>query len=173
MERFAKVVDGFAINVTKLDPKAVLEDFADWLPCGNAAPGWTYDGTDFAEPVAPFVAAAEADVLAERDRRIDAGITVTVSGIGAIPVSGRPQVQVDLTSLTTAAQIAISIGDTTATFPFRDEARVIHNLTGTQVMALYMSGVEWLAAVRAAAWALIDADPIPSNYDDDVHWPRS
>lgn len=81
--------------------------------------------------------------------------------------------QANLTSLTPAAQIAISSGDTAATFTFRDEARVIRILTGTQVIALYMAGVQWVAAVRAAAWELFDAKPIPANYDDNAHWPVS
>ena len=116
-------------------------------------------------------AAIEASILTERDRRIDLGTGINVTGVGTIPVSGRPQVQADLTSLVTAAQIAIAAGNTTATFPFRDEARTVHALTAAQVIELYMAGVAWLGAMRQAAWSLIDADPIPADYSDDRHWP--
>ena len=110
-------------------------------------------------------------VIAERDRRIDEGTTINVPGIGNIPTSGSPVVQADLTSLAQAAQIAIAAGNPEAMFPFRDRTGTTHALTPEQVVSLFMSGVNWLASVRAAAWALMDADPIPADFTDDQHWP--
>ena len=110
-------------------------------------------------------------VIAERDQRISAGTTIAVPGIGNIPVSGSPVVQADLTSLATAAQIAMASGNTEATFPFRDLAGTTHGLSNEQVLALYMAGLDWLASMRAAAWALMDADPMPDDPTADEHWP--
>ena len=133
--------------------------------------GFTRDGEGWAAPASFAAPATATDVIAERDRRINEGTTINVPGIGDIPVSGSPVVQADLTSLAQAAQIANAAGNPEAMFPFRDRAGATHALTPEQVVSLFMSGVDWLASVRAAAWALIDADPIPADFADDKHWP--
>lgn len=136
-------------------------------PLGNYE--WDIDASEWVEAQQPVPSSDQ--VIAERDRRINEGTTINVPGIGDIPVSGSPVVQADLTSLAQAAQIAIAAGNPEAMFPFRDRANTTHALTPEQVVSLFMSGVDWLASVRAAAWALIDADPIPADFADDRHWP--
>jgi hypothetical protein len=129
------------------------------------------------EPEAPeptpeeIYAAWTSRVIAERDLRIFAGTTIAVPGIGDVPVSGSPVVQADLTALATAAQIAMAASNTEATFPFRDREGTTHGLSNEQVLELYMAGVDWLASMRAAAWALLDADPAPEDPTNDEHWP--
>ena len=141
---------------------------------------WTGSPEDYIETHGQVIAGDEPQpdltvkaeqVIAERNRRVNEGTTINVPGIGDIPVSGSPVVQADLTSLAQAAQIAIAAGNPEAMFPFRDRANTTHALTPEQVVSLFMSGVDWLASVRAAAWALIDADPIPADFADDKHWP--
>jgi hypothetical protein len=132
----------------------------------QALDAWIADGGT----VGPVPVTA-ADVITERDRRINDGTTINVPGIGDIPVSGSPVVQADLTSLAQAAQIAIAAGNPEAMFPFRDRAGTTHALTPEQVVSLFMSGLDWLASMRAAAWALTDSDPIPADFADDKHWP--
>lgn len=148
-QALTKIVNGERVELTP-EEKAAIE--AQWAAEASKPP-------------------TSADVIAERDRRIDDGTTINVPGIGDIPVSGSPVVQADLTSLAQAAQIAIAAGDPEAMFPFRDRAGVTHALTPEQVVSLFMSGVEWLASVRGAAWALIDADPIPADYAAADRWP--
>ncbi|MDG3040429.1 DUF4376 domain-containing protein [Roseicyclus marinus] len=179
--------EGFFIKAVQADPSPLeldvwlipggcVEDEPPALSEGQSAQwvngAWqVIDPPPDPEPTQEEIQAAhERAVLAERDRRIDIGTSITVTGIGSFPVSGRPQVQADLTSLVTAAQIAMAAGNASATFPFRDEARVNHTLTAEQVIELYMAGVAWLSATRQAAWGLIDADPRPSDITDDAHW---
>lgn len=140
--------------------KGAPEDYAE-----------THPGVVAGNPPTVDASIRPAQVIAERDRRTNEGTTINVPGIGDIPVSGSPVVQADLTSLAQAAQIAIAGGNPEAMFPFRDRAGTTHALTPEQVVSLFMSGVDWLASVRAAAWALIDADPIPTDFADDRHWP--
>jgi hypothetical protein len=168
MATYAVVENGVVVNLVLAESaddvagQAVLAD-------ENARIGGTYVDGAFVLPPAP--APTVADVTAERDRRTSEGTTINVPGIGDIPVSGSPVVQADLTSLAQAAQIAIAAGNLEAMFPFRDRAGATHALTPEQVVSLFMSGVDWLASVRAAAWALMDADPIPDDYKDSKHWP--
>ena len=50
--RYAQMVDGIVRLVieSETDPDGIN---GGWVACGNAGPGWTYDGTSFAAPVAP------------------------------------------------------------------------------------------------------------------------
>lgn len=54
MDRYAKVVDGVIYQVIEsaTDPDGIN---GAWVACGDAGPGWTYDGTTFTAPapVAP------------------------------------------------------------------------------------------------------------------------
>lgn len=54
MERYAQLVDGtiHLVIESETDPDGIN---GEWVACGNAGPGWTYDGTAFAPPVPPVV----------------------------------------------------------------------------------------------------------------------
>lgn len=54
MERYAQLVDGTIHLVidSETDPDGIN---GEWIACGDAGPGWTYDGTTFAPPVPPVV----------------------------------------------------------------------------------------------------------------------
>ena len=49
MERYAQVVDGIVHQVIEsgIDPDGTN---GEWIACGNAGPGWLYDGATFAPP---------------------------------------------------------------------------------------------------------------------------
>lgn len=57
MERYAQISGGVVHVVieSETDPDGIN---GEWVACGNAGPGWTYDGTTFAPPavVTPIVA---------------------------------------------------------------------------------------------------------------------
>lgn len=50
--RYARVLNGVVQTVVEshIDPDGVGPE---WVACGDAGPGWTYDGTNFAAPVPP------------------------------------------------------------------------------------------------------------------------
>jgi len=52
MERYAQLSGGVVHQVieSETDPDGVN---GEWVACGNAGPGWTFDGTNFAPPVLP------------------------------------------------------------------------------------------------------------------------
>lgn len=52
MTRYARVADGVVINVVEshIDPDGVG---SEWIACGNAGPGWLYDGNAFTAPTDP------------------------------------------------------------------------------------------------------------------------
>lgn len=112
-----------------------------------------------------------AAVNAERDRRIMLGTTVTVTGLGAIPVQGRPVDQVNLMALADTARDLIAAGVTGAVIPFRDGDNVLHDLTPAQMLEVSRQGKEAAGAIYAASWALKDGAEIPAKYADDDHWP--
>ena len=112
-----------------------------------------------------------AQVNAERDRRIMQGTTVTVTGLGDIPVQGRPVDQVNLMALADTARDLIAAGVTGAVIPFRDGDNALHDLTAAQMLEVSRKGKEAAAAIYAASWALKDGESIPADYADDTHWP--
>lgn len=54
MTRYAQLSDNSVVNIIEsaTDPDGIN---GEWVACGNAGPGWTYDGTTFAPPVPPVV----------------------------------------------------------------------------------------------------------------------
>ena len=49
MERYAQIQNGIVDQVinSETDPDGIN---GEWVACGDAGPGWTYDGTTFAPP---------------------------------------------------------------------------------------------------------------------------
>lgn len=50
MERLAQIVGDIVVNVANFDPEHIPEAFVDWVPCGGANVGWSYDGQAFTPP---------------------------------------------------------------------------------------------------------------------------
>lgn len=133
---------------------------------------WGY--SPVAEPETPPTAAPVATaqmVNVERDRRIAAGVAVEITGYGLVPLQGRLQDQTNMLGLATAANLRIAAGDIETVTKFRDAANVDHDLTPPQIVEMWSKGAAWISAVFEASWALKAADPIPLDFDDDVHWP--
>jgi hypothetical protein len=115
--------------------------------------------------------ALRAAVNAERERRIAAGATVTVTGAGDIPVQGRDVDVRNLQGLGLGALARVSTGDTTTITTFRDADNVDHSLTPPQVLELVQQASAVAEAIIQASWTIKALDPIPADYDDDARWP--
>ena len=125
-----------------------------------------------AEDKAALVQARRRDALhAHRDQLIAGGTTVTVAGIGDVPVRGLPFDQTVMLSLLQRGAARVAANDTTADILFRDNANTEHMLTGAQAVELAEAGMTWIEDVMQASWAIKDAGPIPEDFDDPVHWP--
>lgn len=151
-------------------PTLLAGQRAQWV--GN---DWVVVDPDPVVAPPPFVPTTE-HVTWERFRRIEAGVTVSVTGAGDIPLQGRPQDLQALHGLATAASLRLSIGDTAHVTMFRDAADVIHNLVPAQVIEMWSLGAAWVESVYAAGWAIKDeavqsGTPIPDDYADDSRWP--
>lgn len=109
---------------------------------------------------------AGEDVNAERDRRIVAGKT-----INGVAVTGRDEDARNLTNLALAAQLRIASGDTTTLTTFRDGNNTDHDLTPTEMLALWQGSAAYVSALYAASWVIKALDPIPADYADDARWP--
>lgn len=84
MERYAQLSGGVVHQVIEsaTDPDGIN---GEWVACGNAGPGWTYDGTTFAPPVAePVVVPRHITRLAFLSRFTDAeAVAIDLASIGA------------------------------------------------------------------------------------------
>ena len=113
-----------------------------------------------------------AEVSAERDRRIALGSTFNVMGYGPIRISGDDTTVRNLQGLAFAAQLRLAQGDDATTTAFRDDDNVIHLLLPSQVINLWSQGAAFVSAVFAAAWALKDNPAgIPADFINDEYWP--
>ena len=133
---------------------------------------------DFAarQDIAPYVAPPPpqvygADIDAERDRRVVAGVVITVPGYGDVALQGRDMDMRNLHGLATAAQLRMAVGAGAYVTTFRDRENVMHNLTQAQVLDLWSQGAAWVSLVFQSAWALKDGQSIPNDYTDDGYWP--
>lgn len=125
-----------------------------------------------AEDKAAQEQARRRDALhAHRDRLIAAGTTVSVTGIGDVPVIGTPFDQNVMLSLLQRGAARVAANDTTADMIYRDAANTIHMLTGAQAVELAEAGMMWVELVMSASWEIKDAGPIPEDFTDPSYWP--
>lgn len=118
------------------------------------------------EPAAPTL----ADARAERDRRIAAGTTVAVTGIGPVPLQGRDADMRNLQGLFGIAQLRLAAGNTD-TARFRDADNVIHDLTPAQVAELFTGGVAFVETCHDVVWGWADGPGVPADFTDPAYWP--
>lgn len=116
-------------------------------------------------------AAKIAAINAEREKRIAAGATISVPGVGDIPVQGRETDVRNLQGLGLAALARVSAGDTTTITTFRDAENVDHELTPPQVLALVQGAAAAAEAIIQASWAIKAMDPLPEDVTADELWP--
>nr|WP_296429721.1 DUF4376 domain-containing protein [Roseovarius sp. BRH_c41] len=116
--------------------------------------------------------ARAAGVNSERDRRVVAGATFTIAGLGDVRSLGRDVDKTNLQALGFAASLRIAGGDVTTITQFRDADDVIHDMTPPQVLSLWSQASAYVSAVFQASWAIKD-DPagIRADYTADEYWP--
>lgn len=112
MERYAQIVDGVVHIVieSETDPDGIN---GNWVACGNAGPGWTYDGTNFIAPVPPPTQVDLCKWLIDLGPFFDrfgpakiAVLTCTDAGVKAILTDVQIRKWVDLESLEVAQSVA-------------------------------------------------------------------
>ncbi|WP_417741514.1 hypothetical protein [Salipiger sp.] len=106
-----------------------------------------------------------------RERLIAEGTTVTVTGIGDVPLRGTPFDQTVLLSRRQKGADLIAAGDESASVLFRDAANIEHMLTGAQAVEMVDAGMAWFEDVMQASWAIKGAGPIPEDFKDPIYWP--
>ena len=161
---------GFATFTTEARPsttasqEAILNEFPSERG-GSWVRGWT---------VTDIPATAEM-VTAERDRRLEAGVTVTVTGYGAIPMQGRAQDMINTLSLKDTARDLKAANITAAIIPFRDADNTLHSLTADQVIEMVNAGKQKASLIYQTAWDMKDGTGdftggIPADYTDSSYW---
>ncbi|MFG6591292.1 hypothetical protein [Sulfitobacter sp. 1A12157] len=169
--KYAIIENGKVANVALADEPLA----GNWVASEVAQIGWLYDGETFTRPPAP--AATDADVNAERTRRLEVGSAFTVAGVAdPIPLQGREFDRTVYLALLTRAQGYKAAGVTDPVLNIRAADDVTHNLTPDQMISLVTQSMNWFEAVMAVSWAMKDGtgdfpEGIPADYADDTHWP--
>lgn len=151
MARFAVIENGVVENVTVAEEAFAAEQ--GWTACGDdVAPGWTYDGEDFAVAVIPLddlKAGLWAEAKALRDAAIDAG--VDVPGIGRF--DSDPASRGNINGAVTMALVAASAGQPFA-IGWKLADNTVTTLSGPQMIAVGVAVGQHVAACHAVAQAL-------------------
>lgn len=140
-------------------------------PTENEDGSWTFKWTVADKPIEQI----HAEINRERDRRLEVGTTVTVTGYGDIPVQGRPQDQINLLALKDTARDLNLMNLPALKIPFRDANNVLHMLNSAQVMEMANNAKTAASAIYQVAWAMKDGTApfeagIPDNFTDDQWW---
>lgn len=170
--RAAIVQNGLVTNVVE------VADLESWTPESGelvevsdetrVSPGWTWDGSTFTAPDPAPITRNQVD--RERDRRIAQGVRVTTSVAGTFPVQSRTRDRDNITALSLAAKLRADESDTTS-FTFRDANNTDQTLTPSEMIEVGEQVMKHVNDHYKASWVLKDADPIPTDYIDDKHWP--
>lgn len=132
---------------------------------------WTPDPSDIitAEQKAEAGTRGMKDAVnAERTRRITAGKV-----IDGVHVTGTDEDARNLTSLAMGAQLRLGMGDMTTLTTYRDGDNVDHQLTPSQIVAIWQASAGYVSALYAASWSLKAMTPIPADFADDGYWPAT
>lgn len=93
--RYALIQSGIVANVVEQESLPTIP--GQWVACGNAGPGWTWNGVTFTDPnapVAPVIPAWSDPALDARYHHIDVGPFFDRFGAKALAVTGSTDAQV-------------------------------------------------------------------------------
>ena len=124
------------------------------------------DGT-FTAPPPPDVTSAQ--VSAERDRRNNLAVTVSLTTGKSFPVDMDGGGRANIGDMALMAVIKNSSGITT-NFTFRDANNVSQDLTNNEVIEMGMQAAASYDAIYKKSWALKALNPIPQDYTNDTYW---
>jgi len=137
---------------------------------GSWVLGWTVRAKT-AEEASQHRASQNQDVNSERDRRLMVGKSFTPTG-HSTPVKVNILDGPNLTGLASIAIVQSGAGNGSTAVVWRDNENVNHTLTYDQVIELHGLAGQYTSSVYAAAWTLKDAETLPENFTDDIHWPE-
>lgn len=155
---------------------AEREAFGVFVVDVEPPPGQVWTGTveDDGEgaPIAVFapITVTVADVVAERARRLALGFDYDFGDSRGVHRIG--QTAADLagwSEVTTAAQTALNLGDTTPIGIVTDTGPVA--VTPLEWQAVLAAATTYRQPIWAASFALQAMDPIPVDFTDDSYWP--
>lgn len=126
--RWALIESGRVANVVEQDDEPQIG--GQWVACGDAGPGWTYDGSDFAQPPAP-PAPAFVPVVSMRQARLAllaasklTAVEAAINGL-AEPAKSRARIEWDFATevrrdwpllVTLAGEMGLSAAEVDALF---------------------------------------------------------
>jgi hypothetical protein len=161
MTSFARVEGGIVVELfTPPESVPIDECFAPgltWVAVAGAgaAPGWSYDGSSFAAPVAPAVPLSE-QAGAQLATRIAAGIAITCTGNSTLDATyaldDATMGQIGAVARDDAAGLGLPGGDPTFTYP--DAGGVPRIFTGARLQALYRAQRDLLFHLQTQAAAM-------------------
>lgn len=111
-----------------------------------------------------------ADVNAERDRRILLPKTVSLSTGKIFTCDIDNGGRENIGDMDAAAKTKEALGDTTL-IPFRDANNVTHDLTNAEIMEMALQIFAKGSAIHVAGRTLKTMNPIPQNFTSDSYWP--
>lgn len=177
MAKLAKIENDVVVNVI------VGASFPGYIPCDDTVSiGWLHDNGTFTAPPAPEDPAPTNEELRiainiERDRRVDAGFL-----FGGVHYQSSADDRENIAGAATASLGAISAGAQVgdyrwhggpSDFQWIAADNTMHTMDAQTVFALGQAAMAHKQAHIFAARALKDANPIPSDFTADAHWPAA
>jgi hypothetical protein len=107
---------------------------------------------------------------AERERRIAMPLLVVLPGLDPFAINMDEKSQRNIQGLASQGVLLLMTSDPT-TIQFLDYANEFQQLGGAQLVAMGQQAAARIQACYQAQWALMDLDPVPTDYADDAYWP--
>jgi hypothetical protein len=167
-------IDTIAPDYNKYEKKLVktpLEDLKIDPKTNSVTQTWSVLDLD-ADELASMQDQMRLEVNVTREKKIAAGCSVSLDGIGVIYVRGTPEDMRNLTNLATLANLYVSQGVTTK-MTFRDDKNVMYDLTPAQMSLLWQRIMGYVTRVYEHSWNIKNMNPIPQDFNEPKYWPEN
>ena len=136
MTLFARIEAGEVAELVTFDPDGLFNKSLTWVDASAAtgvAPGWIYDGKQFAAPAAPTLTPAQ-----QAAALIAGGLAITSTGTAALSATYPCDAAVQAKAAAIEVRIAAGLGfpGGASTMPWKDAAGAWHELDATQFTAI-------------------------------------